>query len=595
MSRNDDDQGRTNRWERESQDLSTQIAYLQEELALARRKLTETPRHVRLLEERLAATQAQVEKMTEQNERLVATLKDAREQIVTLKEEIDRLAQPPSGYGVFLAAHDDGAVDVFTAGRKMRVALSPSIEPENLRKGQEVLLNDALNVVDVLGFERAGEIVTLKELLESDEGVPDRALVTSHADEERVVHLADTLSNAPLRAGDSLLVEPRAGYAYERIQKSEVEELVLEEVPDVDYESIGGLEGQIEMIRDAVELPFLHADLFSEYQLRPPKGVLLYGPPGCGKTMIAKAVANSLAKKVAEARGDDTSGDRAKSYFLNIKGPELLNKYVGETERHIRLVFQRAREKASEGQPVIVFFDEMDSVFRTRGSGVSSDVENTIVPQLLSEIDGVEGLENVIVIGASNREDMIDPAILRPGRLDVKIKIERPDAESARDIFSKYITTDLPLNETDLAEQGDSRDGCVQDMIQRAVERMYTETEENRFLEVTYADGDKEVLYFKDFNSGAMIQNIVDRAKKMAIKEYLNTKTRGLRLQHLLDACVDEFRENEDLPNTTNPDDWARISGKKGERIVYIRTLVSGKGDESGRSIDTVSNTGQYL
>nr|WP_244409054.1 proteasome ATPase [Stackebrandtia nassauensis] len=572
------------------------MEYLQEELALARRKLTETPGHVRLLEERLAATKAQVERMSEQNERLVATLKDAREQIVTLKEEIDRLAQPPSGYGVFIEAREDGTVDVFTGGRKMRVALSPSIEPESLRRGQEVLLNDALNVVESLGFERAGDVVTLKELIESDTGHPDRALVTSHADEERVVHLADSLTNAPLRAGDSLLVEPRSGYAYERIQKSEVEELVLEEVPDVDYESIGGLDGQIELIRDAVELPFLHADLFAEYELRPPKGVLLYGPPGCGKTLIAKAVANSLAKKVAEARGDDfTGGDRAKSYFLNIKGPELLNKYVGETERHIRLVFQRAREKASEGQPVIVFFDEMDSVFRTRGSGVSSDVENTIVPQLLSEIDGVEGLENVIVIGASNREDMIDPAILRPGRLDVKIKIERPDAESARDIFSKYVTTKLPLNEADLAEQGGSREACVQEMIQQAVERMYTETEENRFLEVTYADGDKEVLYFKDFNSGAMIQNIVDRAKKMAIKEFLNSQRKGLRLQHLLDACVDEFRENEDLPNTTNPDDWARISGKKGERIVYIRTLVSGKGDESGRSIDTVSNTGQYL
>ncbi|MGH8795333.1 MAG: proteasome ATPase, partial [Stackebrandtia sp.] len=491
MSRNDDDQARAE-MERESQDLSSQVAYLQEELALARRKLTETPRHVRLLEERLAATQAQVERMSEQNERLVATLKDSREQIVTLKEEIDRLAQPPSGYGVFLGAREDGTVDVFTGGRKMRVALSPSIEPEELRRGQEVLLNDALNVVESMGFERAGEIVTLKELLENDEGHPDRALVTSHADEERVVHLAESLVNAPLRAGDALLVEPRAGYAYEKIHKSEVEELVLEEVPDVDYESIGGLDGQIELIRDAVELPFLHAELFREHKLQPPKGVLLYGPPGCGKTLIAKAVANSLAKKIAEARGDELGGNRAKSYFLNIKGPELLNKYVGETERHIRLVFQRAREKASEGQPVIVFFDEMDSVFRTRGSGVSSDVENTIVPQLLSEIDGVEGLENVIVIGASNREDMIDPAILRPGRLDVKIKIERPDAESARDIFSKYVTTDLPLAESDVTEHGGSRASCVAEMIQAAVERMYTETEENRFLEVTYANGDKE-------------------------------------------------------------------------------------------------------
>ncbi len=588
MARSDDAETRAARWEKEANDLSTQVAFLQEELALVRRKLTESPRHVRQLEERLAATQAQLARLTENNERLVATLKEARAQIVTLKEEIDRLAQPPSGYGVFLAKHEDGTVDVFTGGRKLRVAVSPALDIESLRRGQEVLLNDALNIVDAFGFERAGEVVMLKEILDGG----DRALVISHADEERVVHLADTLNGVPLRAGDSLLIEPRSAYAYERVPKSEVEELVLEEVPDVDYSDIGGLTRQIEQIRDAVELPFLHAELFREHQLRPPKGVLLYGPPGCGKTLIAKAVANSLAKKIAERRGEE----KQTSYFLNIKGPELLNKYVGETERHIRLIFQRAREKASEGTPVIVFFDEMDSIFRTRGSGVSSDVENTIVPQLLSEIDGVEGLENVIVIGASNREDMIDPAILRPGRLDVKIKIERPDAEAAKDIFSKYILTGLPLNADDLAEHGGDAIACVEAMIQATVLRMYSETEENRFLEVTYANGDKEVLYFKDFNSGAMVQNIVDRGKKMAIKEFLSNGRKGLRLQHLLDACVDEFRENEDLPNTTNPDDWARISGKKGERIVYIRTLISGgKGAEAGRSIETASNTGQYL
>jgi proteasome-associated ATPase len=588
VARSEDADARAARWEREAHDLSTQVAFLQEELALVRRKLTESPRHVRQLEERLAATQAQLARLTENNERLVATLKEARAQIVTLKEEVDRLAQPPSGYGVYLTKYEDGTVDVFTGGRKLRVAVSPTVDVSALRRGQEVLLNDALNIVDALGFERAGEVVMLKEVLEGG----DRALVISHADEERIVHLAETLIDAPLRAGDSILIEPRAAYAYERVPKSEVEELVLEEVPDIDYGDIGGLDRQIEQIRDAVELPFLHAELFREHQLRPPKGVLLYGPPGCGKTLIAKAVANSLAKKIAESRG----AEKGTSYFLNIKGPELLNKYVGETERHIRLIFQRAREKASEGTPVIVFFDEMDSVFRTRGSGVSSDVENTIVPQLLSEIDGVEGLENVIVIGASNREDMIDPAILRPGRLDVKIKIERPDAEAAKDIFSKYILTGLPLHADDLAEHGGSAEQCVAAMIEAVVLRMYSETEENRFLEVTYANGDKEVLYFKDFNSGAMIQNIVDRAKKMAIKEFLATNGKGMRLQHLLDSCVDEFRENEDLPNTTNPDDWARISGKKGERIVYIRTLVSGgKGTESGRAIDTVSNTGQYL
>jgi proteasome-associated ATPase len=579
-----------------------QIRFLEEEVALLRRKLAESPRHVRVLEQRLAESASRLAQLSARNEKLTETLKEARGQLVALREEVDRLAQPPSGYGVFLARFPDETVDVFTSGRRMRVAVSPAVTTAELRSGQTVRLNEALTVVEAGDYERIGEVCALREVLSepTEDGLAGRALVVGHADEERVVWLAAPLiagdaypDAVALKPGDSLLVDTKAGYAYERVPKAEVEDLVLEEVPDVDYSDIGGLFRQIEQIRDAVELPFLHAELFKEYELRPPKGVLLYGPPGCGKTLIAKAVANSLAKKVAAVRGDNPEDGRA--FFLNIKGPELLNKFVGETERHIRLIFQRAREKASAGTPVIVFFDEMDSIFRTRGSGVSSDVETTIVPQLLAEIDGVEGLENVIVIGASNREDMIDPAILRPGRLDVKIKIERPDAEAAQDIFSKYLTETLPIHTDDIAEFAGNRKACVDAMIQRVVERMYDETEENRFLEVTYANGDKETLYFKDFNSGAMIQNIVDRSKKSAIKSVLETGQPGLRVQHLLDAIVDEFAENEDLPNTTNPDDWARISGKKGERIVYIRTLVTGKNAETGRAIDTASNTGQYL
>ncbi len=550
--------------------------------------------------------EARIDSLAARNSKLMETLKEARQQLLALREEVDRLGQPPSGYGVLLGTHEDETVDVFTSGRKMRLTCSPNIDVASLRKGQTVRLNEALTVVEAGKFESVGEISTLRELL----GDGHRALVVGHADEERIVWLAEPLvaEDLPeghpdalnddtrprkLRPGDSLLVDTKAGYAFERIPKAEVEDLVLEEVPDVSYQDIGGLTRQIEQIRDAVELPFLHKELYREYALRPPKGVLLYGPPGCGKTLIAKAVANSLAKKMAEVRGDDAR--EAKSYFLNIKGPELLNKFVGETERHIRLIFQRAREKASEGTPVIVFFDEMDSIFRTRGTGVSSDVETTVVPQLLSEIDGVEGLENVIVIGASNREDMIDPAILRPGRLDVKIKIERPDAEAALDIFSKYLVESLPLHADDLAEFGGDRTSCIKAMIEKVVERMYAEIDDNRFLEVTYANGDKEVMYFKDFNSGAMIQNVVDRAKKNAIKSVLETGQPGLRIQHLLDSIVDEFAENEDLPNTTNPDDWARISGKKGERIVYIRTLVTGKSSSASRAIDTESNLGQYL
>ncbi|MBK9740133.1 MAG: proteasome ATPase [Actinobacteria bacterium] len=546
------------------------------------------PSRVASLETALTEVRGELAAQKDHNQRLISTLRDAREQIVTLKSEVDRLGEPPSGFATFLEGHDDGTADVMAAGKKLRVAVSPAIPLEELRPGQEVMLNESMNVIDARSFEDTGEIVTFKEFL--DDGV--RALVLGHTDEERVVRVADPLRSVRIRAGDSLLCDVRAGYVFEVIPKSEVEELVLEEVPDIRYQDIGGLGEQIDAIRDAVELPFMHPELFAEHDLKPPKGILLYGPPGCGKTLIAKAVANSLAKKVAERTGRE----EGRSFFLNIKGPELLNKYVGETERHIRLVFQRAREKASEGMPVIVFFDEMDSLFRTRGSGVSSDVENTIVPQLLSEIDGVETLENVIVIGASNREDMIDPAILRPGRLDVKIKIERPDAEAARDIFSKYLVSTLPLHRDDVAEHNGDPDAACRGMILRAVERMYAETDENMFLEVTYANGDKETLYFKDFNSGAMIENIVSRAKKMAIKDFLDTGEKGIRVQHVLAACIDEFRENEDLPNTTNPDDWARISGKKGERIVFIRTLIQGKkGSEPGRSIENVANTGQYL
>jgi proteasome-associated ATPase len=567
--------------------LIAQIGALRDELDRLRDRVSSHPHDIAMLERRLADARSDARTAAANNERLAATLREARDQIVSLKSEVDRLAQPPATFAVFLAGHEDHTADIYTSGRKMRVSVSPDVALEDLSPGKEVMVNEAMNVVKVLQFDEVGEVVLLKEMLEDG----DRALVIGHGDEESVVRLAFRLRDQHLRSGDSLLIDRRVHFAYERIPKLDVEELVLEEVPDIDYTVIGGLGNQIEAIRDAVELPFLHKELFDEHELKAPKGILLYGPPGCGKTLIAKAVANSLAKKVSERTGEE-----GRSFFLNIKGPELLNKYVGETERHIRLVFQRARDKATDGMPVIVFFDEMDSLFRTRGSGVSSDVENTIVPQLLSEIDGVEGLDNVIIIGASNREDMIDPAILRPGRLDVKIKIERPDAEAAREIFSKYLTPTLPLHPEDLAEFDHDPQSCVQAMIDRTVSRMYVESEENQFLEVTYAGGDKEVLYFKDFNSGAMIQNIVDRAKKMAIKDFLDTGVRGLRIGHLLQACLDEFAENEDLPNTTNPDDWAKISGKKGERIVFIRTLISSKqGTQPGRSIDTVSNTGQYL
>jgi proteasome-associated ATPase len=564
------------------------LAEAEDEVRLLRRRIQESPGRVQALEERLLETKGQLAQAISQNEKLTFTLQQAKEQLAALREEVEKLTQPPAAYGTFLSLNDDETVDVFSGGRKMRVSLHPDIDAGALRRGQEVVLNESLNVVLVREAELSGEVVILKEVLEDGR----RAIVFARADEERVAELSDDLVGTRLRAGDTVLMDSRTQLLIERLPRPEVEELVLEEVPDITYGDVGGLDEQIEAITDAVELPYLYRRLFSSYKLPAPKGILLYGPPGCGKTLIAKAVANSLARKVAESTGNTS----IRSYFLNIKGPELLNKYVGETERQIRLVFQRAREKAEEGVPVIVFFDEMDSLFRTRGTGISSDMESTIVPQLLAEIDGVEALRDVIVIGASNREDLIDPAILRPGRLDVKIKIERPDEAAATQIFGRYLTSDLPLeaSEVDRVGGGDPEKAATA-MIEATVGEMYRAEEDNRFLEVTYQNGDKEVLYYRDFASGAMIENIVRRAKKLAIKREITEEGRGIRLQDLLDSIRQEYKENEDLPNTTNPDDWARISGKKGERIVYVRTLLSEESEvRGGRSIERVG-TGQYL
>ncbi|NNE96796.1 MAG: proteasome ATPase [Acidimicrobiales bacterium] len=560
---------------------------MEEENVALRRRLQDAPKRVRTLEERLLDTKGQLSQAVNQNEKLTYTLRESREQISALRDEVDKLTQPPSAYGTLIGVNDDETVDIFTSGRKMKVEVHPAIDGEELKRGAEVVLNESLNVVKVREPDTAGEVVTVKELLADK----TRAIIVGRADEERVAELAEHLYDEAIRAGDSLLLDGRSSLLIEKLPKSEVEDLVLEEVPDVAYSDIGGLDAQIEEITDAVELPFLHNDLFTEHELPAPKGILLYGPPGCGKTLIAKAVAASLARKVAEKSGDT----QTRSFFLNIKGPELLNKYVGETERQIRLIFQRAREKSEEGIPVIIFFDEMESLFRTRGSGISSDIESTIVPQLLAEIDGVETLKNTIVIGASNREDLIDPAILRPGRLDVKIKIERPGPEAARAIFSRYLTPDLPIHasETDGAPH---RDDAIAKMVDKAVEFMYRTDDGTRFLEVTYQNGDKEILYFRDFSSGAMIENIVRRSKKLAIKRFLAEGEKGIKTEDLLASVTQEFKEQEDLPNTTNPDDWAKISGKKGERIVYVRTLIGPAGSDNtgGKSIEQVA-TGQYL
>jgi proteasome-associated ATPase len=563
--------------------LRSVVAALEEEIAVLRRRVRDAPARVEDLENELNRMRERLDRAMAQNDKLSAVLEEAREQLGVLREEVEKLTSPPNNFGTVLQVNDDGTLDILTGSRKLRVAAQPNVEVKKLQVGQEVLLNEAFNIIDIRHFEPAGDVLRVREVL-----TDGRVVVFAHADEERVLQRSETMADVKLRPGDYVRIDTKTGLILEKMERPEVEELVLEEVPDITYEDVGGLADQIEQIRDTVELPYMYKDLFREYELDPPKGILLYGPPGCGKTLIAKAVANSLAKKVSERTGSPD----VRSYFLNIKGPELLNKWVGETERQIRLIFQRAKEKSDEGVPVIVFFDEMDSLFRTRGTGISSDVESTIVPQLLSELDGVEALKNVVVIGASNREDLIDPAILRPGRLDVKIRINRPDTSAAREIFRIYISEETPLDPDALDEYEGDPTKVISAYIDATVDAMYAESDENRFLEVTYASGDREVLFFKDFASGAMIENIVRRAKKDAIKRQIAGGEPGVRLSDLTAAIKQEFREQEDLPNTTNPDDWARVSGKKGERIIHVRTLVDG--DDESRLIEKVS-AGQYL
>ena len=549
-----------------------ELRLLQAELTLLRERVGNAPERITALEDQLAAAQHELESSVAQNGRLAETLRSARAQITELKAEVERLSAPPHTYGTYTGPAADGGLTVSVQGRKVQVEPTADARQDVLEPGQELLLNDALQVVGVGRFEDRGELMTVSEILEDG-----RALVVGRSDEERLVHLSGRIRDSGVRAGDTLLVDVRSGTASERVERSEVDRLVLEEVPDVDFAAIGGLNAQIEAIRDAIELPYIHADLYERYDLRAPKGILLYGPPGCGKTMIAKAVASSLARR-ASVEGQAP----VRSHFLNVKGPELLNKYVGETERQIRLIFQRARERSREGHPVVVFFDEMEALFRTRGTGVSSDVETTIVPQLLAEIDGVESLRDVIVIGASNREDMIDPAILRPGRLDVKIRVDRPDRAAAREILALSLTSELPIDSELITDHSGDRAAAVASLVELAVARVYDQSSAGEFLEVRYAGGSSEVLYFSDFSSGAMLASIVARAKRRAVKRQVAGDADGVGTVDVEGAVLEEFRENEDLPSTASPEDWARISGRRGEPVVGVRALAAARSSGPG-------------
>ena len=566
-------------------ELNWQIEMLENEISDLRRQLSTAPDED--VDARLYEMTRELMQAHRRNRKLTTTLQEAREKLELLKEKVKQLSAPPNNYGIFLGANDDNTIDVDISGKKWRVNLDPAIKADQIQIGQEVIVNSGLNVVAIKPPEKHGDVVKIKEVLESD-----RAVVSLRTDEEQVVRISAALKDEILKTGDSVLLNHTSGMLLEKLPKRELDDLLLEEVPDISYADIGGLDTQIEAIRDAIEMPYLYPDEYREFDLTPPKGVLLYGPPGCGKTLIARAVANNLAESIRQKTGrNDVRG-----YFINIKGPELLNKYVGETERKIREVFQKARDKSKEGYPVVIFFDEMDSLFRSRGMGISSDMESTLVPQFLAEIDGVENLRDVIVIGASNRQDLLDPAVLRPGRLDIKIKIDRPNIDGAKDIFAIYLTSDLPFAQEEVDKFNGDTAGILEHFISAAVDEMYATTDDNKFIEVTYTRGERETLFFKDFVSGAMIRNIVSRAKKTAIKRLIDSegKEKGISLGDLKTAIREEYRENEDLPNTTNPDDWAKISGRKGEKIVNIRALIN-EPEPRKRPDVRVSKGGTYL
>ena len=497
--------------------------------------------------------------------RLPAAHPPAGERMVVGGAPPDAVTAPPVTLGLLTAsprARGEGRpveAEVVLGGRPMRLGLHPGLDPAALGAGRLVAVNDQMLVVDSLPAPDTGEAVTLDEVLGAR-----RALVTTGGGASRVLALAEGLDPAALKPGDTLVADLRADLATALVERTGVEQLVIAEAPDVSWADIGGLGPQIDRIRDAIELPFAHPGLYRGYGLRAPKGVLLYGPPGCGKTLIAKAVATSLA---------DSAGGRPAA-FLNIKGPELLSKFVGETERQIRAIFVQARKAAAEDRPVVVFFDEMEALLRARGTGVSSDVETMIVPQVLSEIDGVESLRNVIVIGASNREDMIDPAILRPGRLDVKIRIDRPDAEAATDILARHLRADLPLDPGELADAGGDREAAAAAMRRAAVDALYARTPATAVLEVVCASGARRTLHLADLASGAMLAAVVARAKTAAIKDEIAGGPGGLSTARLLEAIAVEARQNEEIASAAGPEGWERLIGRRGERIRSVTRLV---------------------
>src|SRR5467141_3568043 len=489
------------------------------------------------------------------------TIVEARRMIEKLEEVIKKVTSPANRIGTFLGATSRDTAHIVVGGADYYCNVDPRIPLAKLKNGTRVLVNEAYVIVGDLGFETAGPVTKITEVLSDD-----RLRVGSeHGLQSIVLQRSADLASSTLKSGDEVRVDSNYRMALEMLSSTKSHEHYLDVVPELPWEKVGGQEGALQAIKDAIELPLLHPDLFKKFQHATPKGFLLYGPPGCGKTLIGKATAFNLTKQLGAK-----SGTEMREYFMHVKGPEILNMWVGESERMVREIFATAREKRGEDFMPFLFIDEAESILGTRRASRHSNILSTLVPMFCSEMDGIDSLNDVVIILASNRADLIDPAILRPGRIDRKIKVNRPNREGAREVYRIYLTPDLPYDGA-LGKEAENIGAAVDKLIERFVDWQFTRREENKFLEVTLRSGRKEVLYRSDLISGAIIASIVERAKAIAIKRAIATQQpEGIRETDLQLAFNAEYVENDIFPSSDVTEDWLKLIDYEPENVVKI-------------------------